>query len=171
MFNDNVLHTLWCSNQYCRVPCRPEQEKLEAHCRTSCYGSLSRTFDQASQSWQTRRLPEQPGGKLTGHVETLKLTWWRNMEEFTPWVREMGKREIGFLLWPQEGKGHGLPVWTTKILCRQTWDFSSSVELSAAVLKWTLEGGLETLPFSKTGKRRFGGHKESRHVITDHRLQ
>lgn len=32
---------------------------------------------------------------------------------------------------------HGLPVWTTKILRCQTWDFSSSVELSAAVLKQT----------------------------------
>lgn len=105
-----------------------------------------------------RRLTEQSGGNLTGHFQMLKLTCWRNSRR--PNRRnpphESGRRQrekYASFLWPHDltwaGKGHGLPVWTTKILCCQTWDFSSSVELSAAVLKRTPGGGLETLPLSK----------------------
>ena len=101
----------------------------------------SRTLAGGSQRWRMRRLTrEQSGGNPAGRLDELELT-----------CRRTSRRPNRTKLVPSCNRG--LPVWTTKILRCQTWDFSSSVELSAAVLKQTpQQEGWRPNPFLKQAR-------------------
>lgn len=100
---------------------------------------VSRTLTRGSQCWQMRRLiQDQSGGNPAGHLEMLELTCLRTS-------RRPNRTN--------SSQGHRLSVWTTKILRCHTWDFSSSVELSAAVLKQTpQQEGWRPYPFLKQAR-------------------
>lgn len=130
-------------------------------------GQACRTLPRRSWHWQMRRLTwKQSGGNPEGTLGDARVNIAGERDEFMPssgGTAEEGNMPLHFdngtLTWAR--KGHSLPPWTTKILCCQTWDFSSSVELSAAVLKQTpQQEGRRPYPLSKIGRRRLGGHEE-----------
>ena len=115
--------------------------------RASCWVSGScRASPGGSQDWQMRGSMEMPE---------------KGMKSI-PWGKEWEKLKI--LTWRSgvsRGKATARHCRTTKVLRCQTWDLSSSVELSAAVLKQTpQQEGRRPYPFSKIGERRLGGHEE-----------